>query len=581
MADIKTLFINNQEIQIGEEKTVLELARRAGIEIPTFCYRPDLTQYGACRLCVVEVEGRGIQASCTMPPRAGMKVFTNTQKVRKIRKAILELLLAQHNRDCTLCTKSGNCELQKYSAEYGITEIPYKKKKEDEFLPVDNSSVSVVRDPNKCILCGACVRACMEFQGIGVLAFSDRGSSTKVQPVAGKHLADVNCVNCGQCVSVCPTGALTVKSDINFAFDKILDTNVKTVLQIAPSVRVALGEMFGQKSGENSIKKIYTAARKLGIDLVFDTNFSADLTIMEEGAEFLQRLKSGENLPIFTSCCPAWVRYLEINHPDMLNHLSTAKSPQGMLSSIAKEFAPKYYEGFTKENICVISIMPCTAKKYEAKRQELSGQTDIVLTTYEFAKMIKNAGIDFETLEDSEADSPFGKYTGGGTIFGASGGVAEAAARSAYNMATGKNLENLDITPLRGVDCRSKEASLEIEGKKIKIRVVSTLKEAEKAVREVKEGRADFQMLEVMACPGGCVNGGGQPSACQKLSIKRNRAMGLYEEDRNLPLRNCHENPEIIKLYKEFLDKPASHKAHELLHTTYSDKSKTVGFVSV
>ncbi len=572
MTDKETMFIDNIEVEIKGEKTVLEVAKNAGIEIPTFCYRPDLTQFGACRMCVVEQEGRGIQASCTMPPKAGMKIFTNTKKVRNIRKTILELLLAHHDRECTTCSKSGMCELQKYSFEYGITDIPYVKMKEEEKLKVDSSSVSIVRDMNKCILCGACVRACSEFQGIGVLGFSERGSHTHVQPMAGKPLKDVDCVNCGQCASVCPTGALTIKDDTEKAFDLIYDPNVKTVVQIAPSVRVALGEMFGLKAGDNSIKKIYAAARKIGFDLIFDTNFSADLTIMEEANEFVERLTKGENLPLFTSCCPAWVRYMEINHPDMLNHLSSCKSPQGMLSPLMKELVPQYYEGYTKENIKVVSIMPCTAKKFEAKREQLKNETDVVLTTVEFAKMIRAKGINFDKLEGEEANSPFGQYSGGGTIFGASGGVAEAALRTAYNMATGENLPNLDVMPLRGVDgaSRSKEATVDIKGKQVKIRVVSTLKEAEIAVREVKSGKADFQLLEVMACPGGCINGGGQPTACHDVNIKNERAQGLYTEDKNLPVRNCHENPDIIRVYKEFLEKPASKKSHELLHTTYS-----------
>jgi len=576
MTDKKTLFINDMEVEFTDEKNVLEVAKKAGIHIPTFCYRPDLTWFGACRMCVVEVEKRGIQASCTLPPRAGMKIYTNTKEVRKIRKTILELLLAHHNRECTLCSKSGSCDLQKYAMEYNVTEIPFEKIKEEDLIPIDNSSVSIVRDMNKCILCGACVRACTEFQGISALGFSERGSNTVIQPMAGKKLKDVDCVNCGQCVSVCPTGALTIKSNIEEVLDIISDKNTTVALQIAPSVRVALGEMFGLKAGENTIKKIYSAARKIGFDLVFDTNFSADLTIMEEANEFVERLTKGENLPIFTSCCPAWVRYMELKHPDMLNHLSTAKSPQGMLSPVIKEIAPKYYENVTKENLKVVSIMPCTAKKYEAKRDEIIGETDYVLTTVEFAKMIKNAGIDFNVIDEEEANSPFGQYTGGGTIFGASGGVAEAAVRTAYYMVTGENLKNLDIKPLRGVDAdsRSKEAVIDIKGKQIKIRVVSTLQEAEKAVREVKSGKADFQMLEVMACPGGCINGGGQPSACKDLQIKRDRGEGLYEEDRNLPIRNCHENPDIIKLYKDHLEKPGSHLAHKLLHTTYSDKRK-------
>ncbi len=572
----KTLFINDIEVEFDKEKSILEVAKKAGIEIPTFCYRPDLTQFGACRMCVVEIEKRGIQASCTMPPEAGLRVYTNTKKVRKIRKTILELLLAHHDRECTTCSKSGSCELQKYSFEYGITNIPFEKIKEEDFIPIDSSSYSIQRDMNKCILCGACVRACREFQGLSVLDFYNRGYRAKVQTMANKNMFDVDCVNCGQCASVCPTGALTVKSNIDMVYDLLLDREVKVAIQFAPSVRVALGEMFGLKAGENSIKKMYAAARKLGFDLVFDTNFSADLTIMEEANEFVQRVVKNENLPIFTSCCPAWVRYMELKHPDMLNHLSTAKSPQEMLSSTIKEFAPKFYEGVTKENLKVVSVMPCSAKKYEAKREELKGQTDVVLTTVEFAKMIQTEGIDFNNLKEEEANSPFGGYSGGATIFGASGGVAEAAVRTAYNMITGKNLENLDIQPLRGVDSssRSKEAVVDIQGKKIKIRVVSTLIEAEKAIKEIKEGKADFQMLEVMACPGGCVNGAGQPISCKDARIKEDRMEGLYKEDKNLAVRNSHENPEIQKLYKEFLETPGSKLAHHLLHTTYSDKRK-------
>ena len=578
MSDKKTLFINNQEVEFTDEKTVLEVIRNNGFNVPTFCDRPELSQFGACRMCVVEQEGRGIQASCTMPPRAGIKIFTHSAKVRKIRKTILELLLANHDRECTTCEKSGNCDLQRYAEEYHVRSIKYPSMKKEEMLEIDDSNPSIVRDPNKCILCGACVRACNEFQGHAVLGFANRGSKTVVQPMNGRKLADVDCVYCGQCQSVCPTGALTIKSDVEKVWDLINDSEKKVVVQVAPALRVALGEMFGLKAGENVIGKIYSALRKIGFDLIFDTNFSADLTIMEEATEFVGRLTKGENLPLFTSCCPAWVRYMETQHPDMLNHLSTCKSPQGMLSPVVKELLPKYHEGFTKENIAVVSIMPCTAKKYERTRKQLmrdgKPETDVVLTTQEFARMIKSVGIDFASLQEEKADSPFGEYTGAGTIFGASGGVAEAAARTAYYFVTGENIGNDDIKEMRGVDAnsRSKSVELDIKGTHVVVRVVSTLKEAEKAIQEIKNGTANFQLLEVMACPGGCVNGGGQPRSCEDAKIKVERAEGLYTEDAHLEHRRSYENPDIIRIYKDDLEKPNSHTAHELLHTTYADE---------
>ena len=575
-----TLYINGKECSYTDEPNLLEVIRNNGFNVPTFCYRPDLTQFGACRMCVVEIEGRGIQSSCTMPPEPGLKIHTNTEKTRRIRKIVLELLLANHDRECTTCDKSGKCELQQYAQEYGIKDIRFAKKKPQEYLPIDDGNPSIVRDPNKCILCGACVRACAEFQGHSVLGFANRGSKTVVQPMAGKTLGSVDCVFCGQCQAVCPTGALTIKTDIDRVWDLINDKEKKTAVQMAPSVRVALGEEFGLKPGENVIGKLNAALRQLGFDLVFDTNFSADLTIMEEASEFIERLTKSENLPLFTSCCPAWVRYLETQHPDMLKHLSTCKSPQGMLSPIIKELVPKYYDGYTKDNLYVVSIMPCTAKKAEAVRGQLYDngrpQTDIVLTTQEIARMLKSAGIDLAAINPEPNDSPFGCYSGAGTIFGASGGVAEAAVRTAYEFVVHEPLENLDFKPLRGVDKnhRTKEAEIDIKGTKVKVRVVSTLKEAEKSIKELKEGRADFHLLEVMACPGGCINGGGQPRSCDDIKIKEQRAEGLYKEDRELPVRKSHQNPDIIKLYEEFLERPNSHKAHELLHTTYSDMFK-------
>ena len=577
--DKKTLFIEGKEVEFTDEPNLLEVIRKAGMNVPTFCYRPDLTPFGACRMCVVEVEypnGRKmINSSCTMPPEAGIKVSLNTAKTRRIRKTVLELLLANHDRKCLICDKSGNCELQQYAEEYGIKDIRFPDKKLEDYIPVDDSSPSLVRDANKCILCGACVRACTEFQGHGVLGFANRGSKTVVQPMAGRPLGQVDCVNCGQCAAVCPTGALTIKNETDRVWDEITNPEKTVVVQMAPATRVALGEMFGLKPGENSIGLMNAALRKIGFNLIFDTNFSADLTIMEEASEFLERVKSGQNLPLFTSCCPAWIKYMEDQHPDMLHHLSSCKSPMSMLSPVLVDLVPKYFN-VARENLVVVAIMPCTAKKYECKRPEMyrnnRPDTDYVLTTQELGKMIKTAGIDFNALTPEPNDSPFGEYTGAGTIFGASGGVAEAAVRTAYEFVTGEELKDVDIKEMRGTSNRSKTIELDLKGTKLVVRVVSTLKEAEKAIQEIKSGTANFQMLEVMACPGGCVNGGGQPRSCDDSKIKSERAKGLYKEDKDLPIRKSHMNPSIQKLYKEYLEHPNSHKAHEILHTTYRDK---------
>ena len=570
------MIINGKECEFTNEANILEVIRKNGFNVPTFCYRPDLKDtFGACRMCVVEVEGRGVQSSCTMPPQDGLVIHTNTARVRRIRKTVLELLLANHDRECTTCNKSGSCELQKYSEEYGIKDVSkYVQKK--ELRPLDDSSPSIVRDLNKCILCGACVRACDQYQGLQVLGFANRGANTVVQPMAGRMLATSECVYCGQCVAVCPTGALTIKSQVDEVWKELENPNKKVVVQFAPSVRVAIGEMFGFEPGANSTKKLNAALKAVGFDLVFDTNFSADLTIMEEANEFIDRLSNGGKLPLFTSCCPAWVRYLETEHPEMLEHLSSCKSPQGMLGAIIKKYVPEYYKDITNENLVSVSVMPCTAKKAEAirkqfRREDGSYEVDYVLTTQELGRLIKSAGVDFKSIEGVEADSPFGKYTGAGTIFGVSGGVAEAAARTAYQMVTGEELTDVVISPMRGTH-RVKTVELDLKGTKVKVKIVNTLREAEKCLQEIQEGKADYQLLEVMACPGGCINGGGQPQSCDDLSVREKRAEGLYEDDATEEFRKSHENPEIKELYAKHLEKPGSHIAHELLHTTYSDK---------
>ena len=570
------MIINGKECEFTNEANILEVIRKNGFNVPTFCYRPDLKDtFGACRMCVVEVEGRGVQSSCTLPPQDGLVIHTNTARVRRIRKTVLELLLANHDRECTTCNKSGSCELQKYSEEYGIKDVSkYVQKK--ELRPLDESSPSIVRDLNKCILCGACVRACDQYQGLQVLGFANRGANTVVQPMAGRMLATSECVYCGQCVAVCPTGALTIKSQVDEVWKELENPNKKVVVQFAPSVRVAIGEMFGFEPGANSTKKLNAALKAVGFDLVFDTNFSADLTIMEEANEFIDRLSNGGKLPLFTSCCPAWVRYLETEHPEMLEHLSSCKSPQGMLGAIIKKYVPEYYKDITNENLVSVSVMPCTAKKAEAirkqfRREDGSYEIDYVLTTQELGRLIKSAGVDFKSIEGVEADSPFGKYTGAGTIFGVSGGVAEAAARTAYQMVTGEELTDVVISPMRGTH-RVKTVELDLKGTKVKVKIVNTLREAEKCLQEIQEGKADYQLLEVMACPGGCINGGGQPQSCDDLSVREKRAEGLYEDDATEEFRKSHENPEIKELYAKHLEKPGSHIAHELLHTTYSDK---------
>lgn len=573
--DKKTLIIEGREFEFTDEPNVLEVIRKAGFKVPTFCYRPDLSISGACRMCVVEIEGRGIQSSCTMPPENGLNIKLNTARVRRVRKTVLELLLANHDRECTTCDRSGTCTLQALAEEYGIKDIRFAQKERSDFLPIDHSNPSIVRDPNKCILCGACVRACREHQGHAILGHANRGSETTVAPFASKDLANVDCVFCGQCSNVCPTGALTIVSEVDKMWNNINNPEKKVVVQIAPSVRVGLGEEFGLEPGANVIGKIVTALKQIGVDMVFDTNFTADLTIMEEATEFLKRLNEGGTLPLFTSCCPAWVRYLELNHPDMLDHLSTCRSPQGMFGPVIKHVLPTVQEGYTKENIVSVSIMPCTAKKAECMREELATEgvadVDFVLTTQELARLIRSAGIEFAKLEDSEPDSPYGDYSGAGVIFGASGGVAEAAARTAYEVVTGETLENPDLEDFRGLQT-FKEISMDLKGTKVKVRVVNTLKEAEKSLQDIKAGKADFQMLEVMACPGGCINGGGQPMSCDDSTIKLKRAAGLYQNDKELPIRKSHENPDVQRLYKEHLGEPNSHKAHELLHTHYKNR---------
>ncbi|MFA6989769.1 MAG: NADH-dependent [FeFe] hydrogenase, group A6 [Candidatus Gastranaerophilaceae bacterium] len=573
--DKKILYVEGREVEFTNERNLLEVIRKAGIEVPTFCYRPDLTEYGACRMCVVEIEGRGIQSSCTTPPEQGIKVHVNTERTRRVRKIALELLLANHNRECTLCEKSNNCELQKLAKQFGIKDIRFEQKR--TLVPVDASNPSIVRDPNKCILCGACVRACKEIQGHGILDIAFRGSNSVVTPSYGMDMADADCVYCGQCAAVCPTGALSIKSDVEIVWDEIVKPNKTVVVQIAPAVRVAVGEAFGLKPGENTIGKISAALRKIGFDKVFDTSFTADLTIMEEGTEFISRFKKGEKLPIFTSCCPAWVRYAELKYPELSDKLSTCKSPQQMFGSMAKELVSKE-ENKSRNDIVVVSIMPCTAKKAECKRSEfyVEGNPDVdyVLTTQELIKMIEEAGINFNNIQEEELDAPYGMYSGAGLIFAASGGVAEAALRTAYEVVEGKPLANIDIKEARGAQTL-KELSVTLAGKEVKVAIVNTLGEADKIVQKVLKGEVQYDIVEIMACPGGCVGGAGQPISCNSRTTKKDRAAGIYAGDCKLPIRKSHENKEVQELYKQWLQQPNSELAHKYLHTHYKNRKET------
>ena len=567
--------IDNIEVEVEEGTSILEAAEKVQVKIPTLCKHPDLCATAACGICVVKVSGRpNLIRSCCTPLDEGMEITTRDPELVEVRRNVIELILSKHPNECLTCIRNGNCELQKLAADFGIRREEYASIVPD--LPKDDSTKSIVLDPRKCINCGRCVEVCQNQQSVWALSFLNRGISTQIAAAGGIPLAESPCIKCGQCSAHCPTGAITEYDDTLSVWSAINDKSKHCVVQIAPAVRVAIGEAFGLPSGTLTTGKLYAALRRIGFDAVFDTNFSADVTIMEEASEFVDRFinKSGP-LPLITSCCPSWVDFMEKYHYDMIPYFSSCKSPQGMLGALAKTYYASK-KGIRPEDMVVVSIMPCTAKKYEALRPELSQNgrqdTDFVLTTKELGKMIKSAGIDFNSLEPEAPDSPFGEYTGAGTIFGASGGVAEAAVRTAYEFATGEVLQNVDIKEMRGTTNRCKDVEIDIKGTKVVVRVVSTLKEAEKSIKEIKEGKAQFQMLEVMACPGGCINGGGQPASFNDSKIKQERAEGLYKEDEQLPIRKSHMNPSVQKLYQEFLEHPNSHKAHEILHTVYTDR---------
>jgi NADH-quinone oxidoreductase subunit G len=573
---VKTLNIDGLDVPINGERNLLELIRKAEIDLPTFCYHSDLSVYGACRLCLVDIAGRGIQGACSTPPEPGLKIRTQTEEIREIRKISIELLLANHERECTTCGKSAACQLQDVARKLGIQKVRFKPVHEP--MPVDRSSLSLVRDPNKCVLCGDCVRFCSEIQGIGAIDFAYRGHDAAVLPAFGRDLGEGECVNCGQCAAVCPTGALTPKQEIDEVWKALGDPAKTVVVQIAPAVRVAIGELFGMPPGESTRGQMVAALKRLGFDRVYDTSFSADFTVIEEANEFLQRKAKGGRLPLFTSCCPGWVKFAEQYFPELLPHLSTCKSPQQMLGALCKELLPEKL-GVKKENLVVVSIMPCTAKKFEAKRPEFArdgiAEVDHVLTTQELARMIEEAGLRFTRLQPESFDMPMGFKTGAGVIFGNSGGVSEAVLRYAYEKITGKKLLNPDIHAVRGED-GLRIVEVPVEGITLKLGIVHGLKNARTLAEKARRGKCDLDLIEVMACPGGCIGGAGQPVS-RDTDIRRLRTKGLYDVDKNLDLHTSQENHFVTECYQKHLGEIGGRKAHHLLHTQYQSRRRIAG----
>lgn len=580
MSKIK-ITINNREVEAYEGQTILEAAKNNGIHIPTLCYFKDITGAGACRVCQVEVEGaKTLCAACVYPVRAGMVIKTNSQRALDARRRVVELIVSNHSKDCLSCIRNTNCELQRLCQELGVREDAFAGEKSEPTF--DTVSPGIVRNTSKCVLCGRCVETCTKVQGLGILGYMNRGFKTKVAPIYDKSFADVNCMQCGQCINVCPVGALHEKEEIHYVIEALNDPQKHVVVQTAPAVRAALGEEFGMSIGTRVTGKMVHALKLVGFDKVYDTNFGADLTIMEEGYEFLGRLKNQGTLPMITSCSPGWVNYVEHEYPDLLDHLSTCKSPHMMLGAMVKSvYAQK--NGIDPRDIFVVSIMPCVAKKGEKIRPENKTaeyqDVDAVLTTRELAKLIKMFGINFRDLKDDDFDQDlFGEYSGAGVIFGASGGVMEAALRTVADVMAHEDLSMIDYYAVRGVE-GVKESTIKIGDQTLKVAVVQSMSLAKPLLDDIRAGVSPYHFIEIMGCPGGCINGGGQPYVNATIrnngfDFKQARAKALYEEDVALPVRKSHKNSQIQELYKSYLGEPNSEKAHHLLHTHYSKKAK-------